>query len=320
MGKKAKMSNLLRRCALMLAVLAGILEANAQYDPSFSHYWAMETSFNPAAAGKTSLLNVTAAYNMSLVGFEHSPKTMYAAADMPFYFANSYHGTGLQVMNDEIGLFSHKKLGGQYAFKRRLLGGMLSVGVQAGILSETFDGSDLDLAEAGDPAFSTSQVTGTAVDLGAGLYYLHRNWYVGASVQHLTAPTIELGETNELSVGQTYYFTGGYNIKLRNPFLSIQTSALGRTDGVVMRGDLTARLRYAHEEKMMYAGVGYSPSNSVTLMLGGKFHGVVVGYSYEAYTTAINMGNGSHELYVCYQTDINLTKKGRNRHQSVRIL
>jgi hypothetical protein len=54
--------------------------------------------------------------------------------------------------------------------------------------------------------------------------------------------------------------------------------------------------------------------------VGGTFHGIMLGYSYEMYTTALSIGNGSHELYVGYQTDINLFKKGRNRHQSVRIL
>ena len=82
----------------------------------------MEPSFNPAAVGKDSKLNVAVAYNMSLVGFTHSPKTMYAAADMPFYAIGSYHGVGLQLVNDEIGLFSHKKLAAQYAYKRRLVG------------------------------------------------------------------------------------------------------------------------------------------------------------------------------------------------------
>ncbi len=117
-----------------------------------------------------------------------------------------------------------------------------------------------------------------------------------------------------------YYFTGGYNIKLRNPFLTIHTSVFGLSDGVAYKGQVTGRLRYTHEEKMMYAGLSYSPANSVTLLLGGKFHGVTLGYSYEAYTKAINVGNGSHELFVGYQTELNLYKKGRNRHQSVRIL
>ena len=86
------------------------------------------------------------------------------------------------------------------------------------------------------------------------------------------------------------------------------------------RGDVTARLKYTHDKKVMYAGLSYSPTNSVTLLIGGHFHGVMFGYGYEAYTGAIGLGHGSHELFVGYQTDINLFKKGRNRHQSVRLL
>ena len=297
-----------------------MLEAKAQYDPSFSHYWAMEPSFNPAAVGKEQKLNVAGAYNMTLTGFEHNPKTMYIGADMPLYLLGAYHGVGLQVVNDEIGLFSHKKVGVQYAYKHKLLGGMISIGVQAGLLSENFNGSEVDTEMDGDDAFAKSEVTGTGFDFAAGLYYTHRNWYVGVSSQHLTAPVVELGETNELEIARSYYFTGGYNIRLRNPFLTIQTSVLGRTDGVAYRGDVSARLKYTHEKRVMYAGLSYSPTNSVTLLIGGYFHGIMLGYSYEAYTSAISLGNGSHELFVGYQTDINLFKKGRNRHQSVRIL
>ena len=56
------------------------------------------------------------------------------------------------------------------------------------------------------------------------------------------------------------------------------------------------------------------------MIIGGDFHGVSLGYSYEIYTTALSIGNGAHELFVGYQTDINLGKKGKNRHKSVRIL
>ena len=303
-------------------LLSALSVVRAQYDPSFSHYWAMETSFNPAAAGKDPMLNVNGVYNMSMTGFENNPKTMFIAADMPFYALKSYHGVGAQIINDEIGLFSHKKLNIQYAYRFRMFGGMFSVGVQGGLLSENFDGSKVDLPEenSNDEAFSKAEVTGTGFDLCAGLYYKHRNWYVGLSSLHLTAPTVELGETNELEVSRSYYFTAGYNIQLRNPFLMVQTSVLGRSDGVAYRGDVTARLKYTHDKKVMYAGLSYSPTNSVTLLIGGHFHGVMFGYGYEAYTGAIGLGHGSHELFVGYQTDINLFKKGRNRHQSVRLL
>ena len=102
------------------------LKGAAQYDPSFSHYWAMETSFNPAAAGKEKVVNFVGAYAMTMVGFENAPKTMYAAADMPFFALGTYHGVGAMFMNDQIGVFSHKRFALQYALKRPLLGGVLS--------------------------------------------------------------------------------------------------------------------------------------------------------------------------------------------------
>ncbi len=281
----------------------------------------MEPSFNPASVGKEAKLNVAGAYSLQLAGFENNPKTMYVAADMPFYAVSSYHGVGVQLLNDEIGLFSHKRLSVQYAYQKRLLGGKLAVGVQAGMLGETFDGSKVELGnDPDDPAFASSSVNGTGLDMSAGLYYLARNWYVGLSALHLNSPVVAIGETNELSIDPTYYFTAGYNIRLNNPFLKIQTSMLGRTDGVAWRADVTGRLKYEHDKKVMYAGLTYSPTNSVTVLIGGNFHGIHLGYSYEVYTTAINVGNGSHELFVGYQTELNLYKKGRNLHKSVRLL
>lgn len=313
--------NVLRRSLLILAqLLVASLKVAAQYDPSYSHYWAMPTSFNPGAVGIQEKINVTGAYNMSLVGFKHNPRTMYASGDMPFYLMGSYHGVGLQFTNDAIGLFSHRLISLQYAFKRKMFGGTLSIGVQGTLITETFDGGDLDVETANDPAFATSEIKGNGFDLGAGLYYHQKNWYVGASVLHALAPRIELGENNQLDIARSYYFTAGCNIRLRNPLLSLHPSVLGRSDGVGYRADVTTRLKYTHEERVMYVGVGYSPTNSFTVMLGGNFHGITLGYSYEIFTNGVSIGNGSHELFVGYQTDVNLFKKGRNRHQSVRIL
>ena len=276
---------------IIIALLLVSVEMRGQYDAAFAHYWAMETSFNPAAVGKETKLNVTAAYAIDMAGFENNPNTMYAAADMPFVFLKGVHGAGVQFMNDKLGLFSHQKLGLQYAPKFKLFGGTASVGVQIGMLSEKFDGSGLDLGDSNDPAFTTSEVNGNALDIGAGIYYVHGDWYGGLFYQ-----------------------------QLRNPFLSIKPSLLVRTDTKVYRADISGRLVYKTDEKLMYAGLGYSPSTSVTFMVGGSFHGFVLGYSYEVYTSAISAANGSHELFLGYQHDINLIKKGKNKHKSVRIL
>lgn len=296
------------------------LRAGAQYDPYFSHYFDMMPVFNPATVGKQSKINVTAAYTMALAGFENAPKTFTVAGDMPFVFLNTVHGVGIQLMSDNIGLFGHQRLAAQYALRKNLGGGTLAVGVQAGLLNEKFRGSEVELDQENDPVFSKSDIDGNALDLGAGLFYSRKNWYAGISALHLTGPTIELGETNELKVDPSFYATGGVTFQLRNPLLKVATSAIIMTDLAGYRADITGRLLYTYEKRTFYGGFSYSPTNSVTMLLGGNFNGVVFGYSYEAYTNGISLKNGSHELFVGYQTDIDLGKKGKNRHQTTRTL
>ncbi len=168
MCKKFRYLIVLKRFIIIWILLVGVLEVRAQYDPSYSHYFDMEPSFNPAAVGKQSKLNVTAAYALDMAGFEHNPRTFQVAADMPFFLFNHRHGVGLSLQNDQIGLFTHQRLALQYALQNKFLGGTLSVGVQGGMLSEKFDGSKVDLGESGDPAFSTSDVNGSGMDLSLG--------------------------------------------------------------------------------------------------------------------------------------------------------
>ena len=320
-GRNLRYFVVFRRFFPLLVLLTFVpFGARAQYDPHFSHYYDMESAYNPAAVGKESKLNIVGAYAMSLAGFERNPRTFFVGADMPFYALNGYHGAGLQLVNDQIGLFTHQQINVQYSYKMRLFEGQLGIGLQVGFLNEKFNSSDLDVIDPGDEVFSTSDVNGNHIDMAAGLYYSRRNWYVGASLLHAMSPLIHLGERNELQVDRTYYLTAGYNIKLRNPFLSIPVSVSGQSDGVAYRTDVTARLRYTNEKKIMYLGLGYSPTNSVTVLVGGSFHGINVGYSYEAFTNGISLGNGSHELFVGYQTDLNLYKKGKNKHKAVRLL
>ncbi len=302
--------------ALMLATMG----ARAQYDPYFSHYFDMQPSFNPAAAGKEAKLNITGTYAMSMAGFENSPQTMVFSGDMPFVALKNVHGVGLQLMSDKLGLFSHQRISLQYALRKKLGNGWLSVGVQPGIITEKFNGSSVDLIDETDPVFSKSDIDGNTFDLAAGIYYAGKNWYAGISAQHLTSPTVLLGETNELKIDGTYYLTGGMDFQLRNPLMKVATSAVVRTDGVAYRGDVTGRLIYNYQGRMFYAGATYSPTNSVTALVGGQFQGVIIAYSFEIYTNGISFRNGSHEIFLGYQMDVNLSKKGKNRHQTTRTL
>ena len=306
-------------CMLVVALAAG-LNAYAQQDPAFVHYWQVEPQFNPAAVGRTPQLSITAAFQSHASGYDDAGSTMYAGADVAFQIGKTRHGVGALFQNDNIGLFSHKKFSIQYAYHFRLWGGTLSIGAEADMLNESLNGSKVDLGDANDPAFPSTDLSGSKFDASVGLYYAHRRWYAGVAMQHLTAPTVKLGETNEYSVKSVYNLTAGYNIRLRNPLLTITPSTLLRYDGTAFRADITARLQYAHEKKRLYCGLNYSPQHSVTGFVGGMFHGVDLSYAYEANTSGMGIGAGQHEITLGYRMDLNLGKKGKNVHRSVRWL
>ena len=304
----------LMACALWPARLL------AQQDPAFVHYWQMPTQSNPAAAGQSPQLTINGAIQMHAAGYEDGGSTMFAGADMAFQIGHTRHGVGAIFQNDEFGLFSHKRFSLLYAYHFKLWGGMLSIGGEADMLNESLNGSKADLGDGNDPAFPTTDLNGSKFDASAGLLYTHKRWHVGIGAQHLTTPTVFLGETNEFKVKSLYNLTAGYNIRTRMPFFTIAPSVMLRYDGSAFRADITGRVQYEHGKKRLYGGLNYAPQHSVAGFVGGTFHGVDLSYSYEANTSGMGLGAGQHEITLAYRLDLNLGKKGKNVHRSVRYL
>ncbi len=295
--------------------------ADAQMDVQFADYTSVKSYYNPAVSGTEGKLNVSGVYSMQMVGYDNAPSTMYVGADMPIYFLSPRHGGGVSFLTDNIGMFSTTKISIQYAYNMKLgLKGKLAFGFNVGMISEKMDGSKLELEDTADPAFPTSAVDGNSLDFNFGLYYTMPKLWAGLSIMHALAPTVTAGERYEINFPQSYYFMAGGNIKLKNSLLILQPSCLIMSDLQTWREDVQCKVVYEYEERKFYAGLGYSPGVSTTFMVGGDFHGATLGYSYQMYTSGIGMINGSHELVMGYKTELDLFKKGRNKHKSVRWL
>lgn len=306
---------------IMLFWCACVGSIKAQWDVQFSDFTALKSFYNPAVAGTDGKLNVTGVYSMQMVGYDDAPATMYVGGTLPIYFLGPRHGAGLSLMSDEIGIFKTSRISAQYAFNAKMgEKGRLAVGVQGGLFTETINPSGMELEDNSDPAFPSSQTDGNTVDIGAGLYYYHPKMWAGLSVQHLLGQTVEIGETNELELSRMFYLMGGCNIKLKNSLLTLQPAFLVQSDLMSWREDVQCKVLYEYEEKKFYGGVGYSPNTSVTFLIGGVFHEISLGYNYQMYTSGVGYINGSHELVFNYITDLDLFKKGRNKHKSVRWL
>ncbi|HBA13337.1 MAG TPA: hypothetical protein DCW98_05105 [Bacteroidales bacterium] len=297
----------------------------AQYDIHFAHFWAVKPFYNPAGMSWNGQLNVAGALSMQMAGYRRAPVSMYLGADTELPFDRGRHSGGAGLFNETIGLFTNRRMFFNYGYRFHLgRKGWLNIGLQGGVMSMEFDGTRIDAETSGDPAFPTSRERGSTGDLGAGLMYSGNEWYLGLSAQHLNIPHIEfgkgVGKRSEMDIKTTFYMNSGYNIQLKNPFISLQPCILVQSDLDFFRTDLSARATYEYDSFLFYGGLTWSPGVSIAVLAGGRYKGVLIGYAYELYTGDIGYLNGSHDLVVSWQTDIDFFGRGRNAHKSVRYL
>lgn len=306
---------------IIILTIVALADASAQFDVHFTHYWEMQNFYNPAAAGATKKLNAYAAYSNQLTGFENSPKSMLLNVDAPIPFVRSDHNLGFGILNDEIGLFKNQHMYINYAYGLKLFKGRMVAGLQVGLVNSAFDNSKIILGgESNDPAFPSGKADGNSFDIGAGLLYQHKYFYVGVSGLHLNAPLILLGERNEIQIDPYFNFTAGGNIPLKNTLITVQPSLQVMTDFVSWRTDITARGTYTYDEKIFFGGFTYSPSTSVTVFLGAEMLNITLSYGYEIFTSGVGAKNGSHDIFIGYKMNLDMFRKEKNKHNSIRVL
>lgn len=306
---------------VLCCTCAGIVRA--QYDARLSQYFMAKPYYNPAVAGATEDLNILALARLEWVGMSGAPMSFFVTSDMPLNIGKTQHGIGLAVYTESIGLFMNTHVGAQYAYKHKLFGGVISGGLQIGLVNQSFDGSKVEMVESEfhqetDAAIPTEQVSGMGLDLNFGIYYNHKRFYAGFGMTHLTQPELQLDENAYTYIGRSFNLMGGYNIQLRNPLIELQPSVFLLTDMQSFHVDITARLEY---NKMFNGGISYRVNESVGVMFGVKIGRFQAGYAYDFPITALGRASsGSHELCLRYAMKLNKTKTGKNRHKSVRIL
>ncbi len=325
-----------------MAVMLVPLVAAAQTDAQLTQYFAMPTYYNPAAVGDTDYIRLRGAARMQWVGIDNAPRSYIFTGDMPFKLLNKKFGVGLLVQQESLGLYRNLTAGAQFGFKFRLLKGVMTGGIQVGLLNEQFKGSqvfipdDDDYHQGTDEAIPMTDVSGNALDLGIGLHYTHRLFWAGVSLTHANSPTVtftteggasgsgstggdgETAKNYEFQAPRTLYFMGGSNIAIKNTLFEVIPTFLVKSDFTFTGFDVTCRLRY---NKFLSAGIGYRYKDAVSAMLGAEIKGFFLGYSYDYPTSEIaKASSGSHEIVAGYRLKLDFSEKNRNKHKSIRIM
>lgn len=322
----------LRKIFLAAAALVA-LAVSAQTDIQMSQYWAVPTYYNPAAAGSTEWLRIRGGASLQWVGIKNAPVGFLGLADMPVKVGKQKLGVGVALMQESLGLFRNMEINIQAAYRLRMFGGELGIGVQGGYFTQKFKGSEVeipdddDFHDSNDQAIPTQDLTGDVFDLSAGLLYTHRHWHFGVGAQHLLQPTVRMSiegsestETQEYEsvVGRMIYFTGGGNIPIKNTLFEMQPSLLVKTDFRTFTAEATLRAVY---NRFLSFGVGYRYNDAIYAMIGAEFKNFFLGYAYDySLSPIMKASSGGHEIVAGYQLKLDFNGKNKNRHRSIRYM
>jgi type IX secretion system PorP/SprF family membrane protein len=285
---------------IILGVLS-VITVLAQQDPQFSQNMFNKLANNPGFAGSRGNIATSVLHRSQYIGFEGAPSTQNFSIDAELPFL--YGGVGLNVVKDNIAQFSNLGLQASYAYRTELGVGQIGMGMSVGMFQSGVDGSNFSYAEPGDNAIPTSSVSGSKLDIGAGVYYNTQDVYVGISSSHMTKPVVEWSDGTRYPLARHYFLIAGYTHDL-NPVLLLHPSIYLKSDGATSQLDINTNLIYNNK---MWGGVSYRLDEGLILLAGMNVNeDLRIGLGYDV--TMLNPLSNSLEVMLGYSFKINYDK------------
>lgn len=315
---------------IVLSVLLSLLCIGisfSQLDVQLSQYMFHTSQFNPAAVGEGNLIQITGQHRIQWVGIPNAPQTTVFSINSPLKIGTGTSGIGFKFMIDNAGLFSNQTAHFQYAFKKKLGSGVLSVGADLGFVSIGFHGDSItahkisigeyhnDLTT--DTEIPQLYVSGMSFDMNLGLFYSTEKFYGGISYIHINSPKVDWNEM-EFKQNGSFFLTGGYNYKLEDPKYVLKPSMLLKTDFNTLQLDLSTRIDF---DNKYWGGLSYRWGDAVVVLAGINLAGGLgIGYSYDLPVSKIILGSsGSHEVMLTYSFEYVFGQR-TSKYKSIRIL
>jgi type IX secretion system PorP/SprF family membrane protein len=236
------------------------------------------------------------------VGIPGAPETITLAADAPIF--NEKMGLGFIVMNDKIGVTKKTSFNSDYSFKIRISGGVLSLGLGAGLITTNTKWSELMVLDPGDESYLVDSKVFVVPDFSFGSYYYHNDFFAGFSIPRLISHQFNSDE-NKYNIkfqpkDYYYMFNAGYLFEL-NPKANFLPSALiSYSPGKQVLVDINSHFSFFDK---LWTGLSYRTNRSIA----GFFQFQLGNQLKFAYSHNFDFGklraysNGSHEIMIRYE-------------------
>jgi type IX secretion system PorP/SprF family membrane protein len=281
----------------------------AQQDPQFTQYMFNSLYYNPGFAGVEGVTRITLMARSQWTGYQPTiggggaPTTMIASFTSPIYKINS--GIGFHVVQDNLGPQNNLEAQVSYAYHLGIKDGKLSLGVRAGMFSQTINANLYRALQNPDPALPSGNSSQVRPDVAVGAFFRKEKYYAGISINHLTKPTFDFGTTQRSPLQSHIYFTGGYFYEV-NFDVKLQFATLVQSDFTKTTVNVSGLL---YLKDTMWGGLSFRQSEAAILLLGYSFlkdKSLKVGYSldYVIKDQAAKQPT-SHELMLSYELPTN---------------
>jgi len=300
----------MKRIFILIFGVVSVITVSAQQDPQFSQNMFNKLANNPGFAGSRGNIATSVLHRSQWMGFEGAPSTQNFSIDAELPFLNG--GVGLNVVKDNIAQFSNLGLQASYAYRTELGVGQIGMGMSVGMYQSGTDGGFIPAKL--DPSVPEGIVSGSSLDIGAGIYYNTQDFYIGLSSAHMTEPTIEWTDGQDFDLSRHYFLIAGYYHEI-NPVLSLNPSIYLKSDGATSQLDINTNLIYNNK---MWGGVSYRLDEGLILLAGiNANEDLRFGLGYDV--TIMNPMSNSLEFMLGYNFKVK-TNKAVSKYKNPRFL
>ena len=291
----------MKKIVVIILGVFSVITVSGQQDPQFSQNMFNKLANNPGFAGSRGNIATSVLHRSQWMGIDGAPSTQNFSIDAEL--PSLYGGVGLNIVKDNIAGFSNLGLQASYAYRTELGVGQIGMGMSIGMFQSGLDGGFLNPVIPGDDAIPQGDVKGSALDLGAGVYYNTQDVYIGISSAHLTEPTIEWTNGQDFNTERHYFLIAGYTHDL-NPVLLLHPSIYLKSDGTTSQLDINTNLIYNNK---MWGGVSYRLDEGLIFLAGMNVNeDLRFGLGYDV--TMLNPLGNSFEVMLGYNFKVNYEK------------
>lgn len=302
----------MRTGLLILFIGLSLMPLKAQQGIQYSLYMMNRFNYNPAYAGLDYAISLNGTYRKQWVDLPGSPANSSINAHMPLYIARG--GLGIQLETDLIGVQESTWVQMAYNYQLELGNGILSLGLGAGLLQRSLDGSQIRTPDGSydetngviihnDQLLPLTEESGQSPTFDVGIYYKGEVFEGGISVRNLTEPAIGL-TTLDIQTTRTFFATFSAQLDLGYT-IALQPSFMVRSDLVETQTEISLLGVYNQQFAAGASLRGYSTNSLDAMAVIGAWNvneNLRLAYAYDLTISALNnVSNGSHEIMLNYR-------------------